>query len=196
MTYARYLNEGALEGETVTVALDEGSSISSQESSFQCKGKWSMWHNNKRESITNGNEYYNIIVTVSLFLPHFFFQLVDIIRSVLNLSACSVQILLYFSVNYSICGIHRSLIISSFLLWSKMCAAVFVIVMEYSCETVTVSSFIFLSFMFQSCVIRNVSMPASPWLYEATSFYMIWGCHSVVDESIILLGYNAVQLRN
>lgn len=161
MTYARYLNEGALEGETVTVALDEGSSIISQESSFQCKGKRSMWNNDKCESITKGNEYYNIVVTVSLFLPHFFFQLVDI-RSLLNLSACSLQFLLYFSVNYSICGIHRSLIISSFLLWSKMCAAIFVIVMEYRCETVTFSSFIVLSFMFQACVNRNVNVSASP----------------------------------
>jgi len=43
-----------------------------------------------------------------------------------------------------------------------MCAAVFLVVMEYRCETVTVSPFIVLSFMFQACVIRSVSMSASP----------------------------------
>jgi len=43
-----------------------------------------------------------------------------------------------------------------------MCAAVFLIVTEYRCQTVTVSSLIVLSFMFQAHVTGSVSVSASP----------------------------------
>jgi hypothetical protein len=84
--------------------------------------------------ITDKHSYYNVVVIISLFLPQFF-QPVDIIRSILHLSACSFHFLLYCSVNYIICGVCSYFIISSLPLWSSMCAAVFLIVIEHRCET-------------------------------------------------------------